>query len=268
MLSRIASRVLINAQKPSVLYRAVSTSSSNKNASPAAAGSEVRRFPHDAPERDFVNYPPVRLAEEGGKLRIGLIPDEWFKAMYNKTGVMGPYITFWGAVATVFSKEIYVLWADTWEHITFFTLVIAVTKLYGKQFGQALDKQADTLNKQYETDLDNKTKDVDAKIVAHQSLESLPEANKLVNAAKREIVQLQLETTYRERLAQVYQEVKRRLDFQIAVQNAYKRVEREQALNYILGEVNKSIGPNQEKEAFQSGLAQLKALSQKHAGTI
>jgi len=48
----------------------------------------------------------------------------------------------------------------------------------------------------------------------------------------------------------------------------YKRLERDQAIQYILGEVNKALGPTQEKEAFQSGLTQLKALSKKHAGTI
>ena len=63
------------------------STSANKTA--AAPASEPRRFPHDAPERDFVNFPPLRIPEEGGKLRIGLVPDEWFKAMYNKTGVTG-----------------------------------------------------------------------------------------------------------------------------------------------------------------------------------
>lgn len=268
MLTRIASRALISVKKPSILYRAVSSSSSNQNAAQVQQQSDVRRFPHDAPERDFVNFPPVRHAEEGGKVRIGLIPDEWFKAMYNKTGVMGPYITFWGAVATIFSKEIYVLWADTWEHITFFALVVGVSKLYGKQIGQLLDKEADKANQAYEDRLVEATKDVDARIQANLALQSLPEANKLVNQARRENVQLQLEAAYRQRLAQVHQEVKKRLDYQLAVQNAHRRVEREQALNYILGEVNKSIGAAQEKEAFQSGLSTLKALSQKHAGTI
>jgi hypothetical protein len=105
--------------------------------------------------------------------------------MESKTGVMGPYVTFWGGLATIFSKEIYVVWADTWEHITFFALVIAVSKMYGAKIGQALDKGADELNKAYETELQNKTLEVDAKIQSNQALQSLPEANQLVNAAKR-----------------------------------------------------------------------------------
>lgn len=103
-----------------------------------------------------------------------------------------------------------------------------------------------------------------------------------------------MEAAFRHRLSQVYQEVRRRLDYQVSVQGVYKRLERDQAINYIIGEVNKSIGPNlvifknflhwkyfyvrskcmififvlKEKESFQSGLNTLKLLSIKHAGTI
>ena len=76
-------------------------------------------------------------------------------------------------------------------------------------------------------------------------MSSLPEANKIVHEAKRENIGLQLEAAYRLRLSQAYQEIKKRLDYQVAVQSAYKRLEREQAINYIIGEVNKSIGPAQ-----------------------
>lgn len=109
---------------------------------------------------------------------------------------------------------------------------------------------------------------MDAQIVAKEGLKSLPDANALIHEAKRENVHLQLEAAYRARVAEVHTEVKRRLDYQVALDNVHKRVEREQAINYIIDGVKRSIGANQEKEAFNSGLATLKALSQKHAGTI
>jgi len=265
MLSRFG-KVLNFSSKPSLLYRVVSTSPNNSSS--ASATSEHKRFPHDAPERDFVNYPSLRIPEHGGKLRIGLVPDEWFKTMYNKTGVTGPYILFWGGLATLISKEYFVYWADTAEQLVFLGALIAGSKLYGKQIGQALDKLADSGNKAAVAELDNQSKAIDANIAKNNSLQSLPEANKLINLAKRENVHLQLETLYRSRLAQVYQEIKKRLDYQVSVQGVFKRLERDQAINYIIGEVHKSIGPNQQKEAFQSGLNVLKGLSQKYAGTI
>jgi len=188
--------------------------------------------------------------------------------MYNKTGVTGPYILFWGAIATALSKEMFIPWVDTPEHLVFLGLVVAVTKMYGAKIGAMLDKDVEAKNKAYVDELKESTKGVDAQINSLEALKSLPEANKLIHDSKRDNVLLQLEAAYRQRLAMVHQEVKKRLDYQLAIQNVYKRAEREQAINYILDGVKKSIGPNQEKEAFQSALGQLKALSKQHAGSI
>lgn len=37
----------------------------------------------------MVNFPPMKQPVNPGKLRIGVIPEEWFQFMYNKTGVTG-----------------------------------------------------------------------------------------------------------------------------------------------------------------------------------
>ncbi len=100
----------------------------------------------------------MRVPEHAGKLRIGLVPDEWFKAMYDKTGVTGPYVLFWGAVATLLSKEYFVYWADTAEQIVFLTAVIGISKLYGKQLGQFLDKESENTNKAAVAHLEEATK--------------------------------------------------------------------------------------------------------------
>lgn len=268
MLSRVA-RAACVSRPTSILFRCVTTSA-NKGAEKASAvaSTEQRRFPHDAPERDFVNFPPLRIPEEAGKLRIGLVPDNWFKAMYDKTGVTGPYILFWGAIATLLSKEYLIYWVDSSHHLIFLAFVIGVSKAYGHKIGAALDKLADTENKSYSAGLENASKVIDEKITKTEALQSLPEANKIIHAAKRENIHLQLESAYRQRLAQLFQEVKKRLDYQAAIQNVYKRLEREEAINYIIGQTQQAIGPNQEKEAFQSGISQLKLLSKKYAGSI
>jgi len=263
MLSRVA-KATTSSLKPSLLYRAVSTSGSNAQSQVA----EVRRYPHDAPERDMVNFPPFRRPVNPGKLRIGLVPDEWFQFMYNKTGVTGPYILFWGGLTTILSKEYFVPWVDTPEHLVFLGCLIAVSKVYLPKFAAYLDKGVKEADNAYAKELTDSTKDIDAQIVASEALKSLPEANTLIHVAKRENLHLQLEAALRQRMAEVFNEVKRRLDYQVALQNVHKRVEREQAVSYIIDGVNKSIGAAQEKEAFQSGLAQLRLLSQKHAGTI
>jgi len=242
--------------------------SSSQQATAAQAVENVRRYPHDAPERDMANFPPLKQPVNPGKLRIGVIPDEWFQFMYNKTGVTGPYILFWGGLTTILSKEYFVPWVDTPEHLVFLGLFVYFSKTYAPQIAAYLDKHVNAADEAYNADLAQSTKSVDAAIVQKESLKSLPDANALIHEAKRENVHLQMEAAYRQRVAEVHAEVKKRLDYQVALNNVHKRVEREQAISYIIDGVRKSIGANQEKEAFQSGLATLKSLSQKHAGTI
>lgn len=123
--------------------------------------------------------------------------------------IKGPYILFWGAVATILSKEIFVYWADTSEQLVFLAAVIAASKLYGKQIGQFLDNLSDAKNKEMVSELDNATKgslicfliftrnntikklnfiflsEIDNKIKENEALQSLPEANKIIHAAKK-----------------------------------------------------------------------------------
>lgn len=41
------------------------------------------------PDRDMKNFPPIKMAEYHPKVRMGFIPDSWFQALYDKTGVTG-----------------------------------------------------------------------------------------------------------------------------------------------------------------------------------
>lgn len=265
-MSRVARAT--QAVRPSLLYRTVTTSGNTQAAAAAAPVDNVKRYPHDAPERDMVNFPPMKQPVNPGKLRIGLIPDEWFQFMYNKTGVTGPYILFWGGLTTILSKEYFVPWVDTPEHLVFLGMFVYFSKTFAPQIATFLDKGVKESDDAYYAEIAESTKGVDAKITEKEALKSLPDANALIHDAKRENIDLQLEGAYRARVAEVHAEVKKRLDYQVALSNVNRRVEREQAIGYIIDGAKSSIGAAQEKEAFQSGLATLKALSQKHAGTI
>ncbi|MFX7212938.1 hypothetical protein ABTI51_18400, partial [Acinetobacter baumannii] len=45
------------------------------------------------------------IPEKCPPVKFGILPASWFTAMYNKTGVSGPYILTVGLVGTLFSKE-------------------------------------------------------------------------------------------------------------------------------------------------------------------
>ena len=70
-----------------------------------------------------------------------------------------------------------------------------------------------------------------------------------------------LESAYRERLKQMYDAVKRRLDYQVALQNARKDFERTNMINWITSEVKQSISAKQEQEALQACLNQLRQIA-------
>lgn len=54
-----------------------------------------------------------------------------------------------------------------------------------------------------------------------------------------------LETNYRERLQMVTNEVKKRLDYQVALQNLHRQMEKEHMVNWVEKSVVSSITPQQ-----------------------
>jgi F-type H+-transporting ATPase subunit b len=79
--------------------------------------------------------------------------------------------------------------------------------------------------------------------------------------ARKDILNMSLETAYRERMKQMYDAVKRRLDYQVALQNARKDFERTNMINWITNEVKKAITQKQEQDTLQACLNQLRLIA-------
>uniref|UniRef100_UPI003AADD67D ATP synthase F(0) complex subunit B1, mitochondrial n=1 Tax=Centroberyx gerrardi TaxID=166262 RepID=UPI003AADD67D len=79
--------------------------------------------------------------------------------------------------------------------------------------------------------------------------------------AKRNNVAMLLETNHRERIHMVTNEVKKRLDYQIALQNLHRQMEQEHMVNWVEKSVVGSITPQQEKESIAKCITDLKALA-------
>ena len=97
----------------------------------------------------------------------------------------------------------------------------------------------------------------------HSYEESLGRAKNigLLADARKDIINMTLEAAYRERMKQMYEAVKRRLDYQVALQNARKDFERTNMINWITSEVKKSITAKQEQDSLQACLNQLRQIA-------
>jgi len=77
------------------------------------------------PERDLVNFPERVRPIEKAPVRLGIFPEEWFAAMYPKTGVTGPYMALVGVGTFLCSKEFFVM-----EHDFYVGIGLAVVLSY------------------------------------------------------------------------------------------------------------------------------------------
>lgn len=84
-----------------------------------------------------------QVRQEPGKVRHGFIPEEWFQAFYNKTGVTGPYAFAFTLSTYMVSKEIYVLEHEYYSGLSLAIMWIVGIKYMGPKLANVLDKQID-----------------------------------------------------------------------------------------------------------------------------
>jgi len=231
-----------------------------KSSGPLGAGLVQVSHLHTSPQA-LAPLPP--LPETGGKTRHGFIPEELFTMLYPKTGVTGPYMLGTGLALYALSKEIYIINNETVAAACMITCIV-----YGiKKFGPGVAAFADKLNE------DKVAKASEFKTAATAALEKgvadekqeqwRVEGRSMLFDAKRNNVAMLLETNKRERLHMVTSEVKKRMDYQIALQNLHRRLEQEHMVNWVEQNVIKSITGQQEKESIAKCISDLNALAKK-----
>jgi len=214
------------------------------------------------PERDTVNFPHDVLKMWPNKVRLGFIPDSWFLFFYRKTGVTGPYLFGWGLVTFMLQKEILVL-EPGWKHLPpLLILLFFAHKFAGAPLNRWLDSE---MNKQLDAKEKWRNDQQDDLKDAIQTEKYLQDCYRsmipLMYEAKRENVHLQLEASYRDRVHQVYQEVKRRMDYLAESEEAKRRFEQRHMVQWIVDQVKKSITDQFEKNYLNQCIVDLKSLS-------
>ena len=184
-----------------------------------------------------------------------------FDFFYKKTGVSGPYVFGAGLLTTLLSKEIFVV-----EHEfplippIIFLIWLAMTK-GGPMLSAFLDKEIDKEEENLISIQEDKIVEVQDQIEEEEKGQWMAKGQSMLFEAKRENVALQLEAEYRKRQMDVYNDIKRRLDYQVEIQNTRRGVERRHMINWIISNVLKSMDEKQEKQNIDQCINNLSKLS-------
>jgi len=218
------------------------------------------------PERDTKNFPILTQPEYGPPTRMGIFPATWFEMFYEKTGVTGPYTFGIGLITFLLSKELWVVEHGFTEFLGFWIAVAYLHKKIGPGLAKTLDKTGEEYRaKHWEQPIEAVKSQAQAVVTDGEHAIWQQDGQKMLFEAKRENVDLQLEATYRKRLAEVHQNVKKRLDYQLEVENTQRRFEQNHMVNWIVDSVVKGITPQQEKDSIAKCIADLKGLAAKQA---
>ncbi|XP_012726102.2 ATP synthase F(0) complex subunit B1, mitochondrial [Fundulus heteroclitus] len=235
------------------------SASSLKGSGPIGAGVVQATRCLRTSSQSLAPVPP--LPEEGGKVRHGIFPEEFFQLLYPKTGVTGPYMLGTGLLCYLLSKEIYIVNHETIYALTIGGIIVYCVKKFGPGFAEFADKIYEEQLAKAEAAKESSISILAKSIEAEKKEQWRVEGRGLLFDAKRNNVAMLLETNMRERLHMVTNEVKRRLDYQIALQNLHRRMQQEHMINWVEKSVVSSITPQQEKESIAKCIADLKALA-------
>lgn len=139
-------------------------------------------------------------------------------------------------------------------------MVVAIKKL-GPSVAAYADKEIDRIEGEWKEGRETDLKDLADEIKEEETEQWRADGQALLIEAKKENIALQLEAAYRERVARVYTEVKRRLDYQVECQHVERRVNQKHMVSWIIGNVLKGITADQEKETLNKCIGDLGALA-------
>ena len=216
-----------------------------------------------SPKGPQAEYPDLKyhLPYDTGKFRLYCIPEAFFNFMHERTGVLGPYILLWGGLVTLVSKEYLIFQEEFGAFLAWFVVPpIVATKLapkIGKAFRTKFNDEMMVLDKLKESKIQQFSNEADALDEDATRADSGKEVFDVYSANAENMIEAEVRT----RQEQVYEAFKRRLDYQVALQNLEEQVVQKQMVSWVKQEVDKSIRAQSQKEGINQCLKELKALA-------
>jgi len=268
---RIASSLSSKAGIITIPKSSISTTSSLFKWGDVYISPELKKwqepFPKDYkehPDRDLVNFPHPVTPAYPPKVRFGIFADSLFSIFYPKTGVTGGYLFYGGLAVYLIQKEWFIIDTELRLFGLFGIIFFSVYKLYGAKIAQYMDEMKITELAEKEKYVENNKNVIKNAITTQQQyIDSYTALPPLIAQTKKENVQLQVESAYRQRLQKAHTDVKRRLDYMADLEEAKRRFQRQYMIQWIVDQVKKSVTPQQEKVLLGQCVSDLKALAQR-----
>jgi len=166
-----------------------------------------------------------------------------------------------GLVTYLLSKEIWVMEHEFFNGISLVLLIIILSKKVGPALSEYLDKELDSnLEKMYEGK-NAEIKFIQDAVAGEKKMQWQMEGGDMLFDVKKENIALQVEASYRERIASVFSEVKKRLDFHADKQNIERNILQKHMVSWIVQRVQSAITPEAEQENIKKCIADLKGLA-------
>ncbi|XP_051166338.1 ATP synthase subunit b, mitochondrial [Leptopilina boulardi] len=205
---------------------------------------------------------PTRLVDTS-PTRLGIIPEEWFTFFYPKTGVTGGYMFGLGVGTYLISKEIYIMEHEYYAGLSLFIVLCGGYYKFYNQIHGAIEKRQNAQEQQFKSITENDLKTMTDSIKDAEKQKWITGVQSMIMEAKKENVAMQLEAAYRERVAQVYSEVKKRLDYQLQLATVERKIAQKHMVQWIINNVMKAVTPDLEKSTLQQCITDLQALAPK-----
>merc|ERR1711981_904818 len=198
-----------------------------------------------APYADMGPLPPAPAKlDDAGKTRMTYISESYFKLLEGKLGYTGPYTLLFGGLLTALSKEWLILGPEM-----FWAASAAVF--------YSLREQRVSSWKEYEVGL------VSSEIDGIARLKEQTAGLAMIQEQRKVNLDLALDAEHMNRQADLVEAVKKRLDYQVAVNNAERDAHAKHMIKWIDAEVNAAIAKRSSKDALAAAIAQLKSMAAK-----
>merc|ERR1712038_46062 len=166
------------------------------------------------------------------------------------------------------SKEIWIFHDETFfiMNLAFF-LTVGIKKLGPMYVEWAEGERAATLA-EYEKERNDKRDAIANELQQLDSNAELLSTTDELFAVFKDTRAMEAETKYRKNLLEVETEVKKRLDYQVELQNLKRKVEQQHMAQWLENAVVSSITPEQAQQTLLKCIDDIDSLANKHAATV